>query len=80
MTCALNADEMDAAVDESADTLVETAVDNDDVSVLRRDVASISVDPIIAVTLRTEFIEVTTTDATEVIYELTAFALDPKFV
>ena len=70
---------MDAAVDESADTLVEIAVDNDDVLVLRRDAATISVDPSVAVTLRTEFMEVTTTDATEVMYELTAVALDPKF-
>jgi hypothetical protein len=70
---------MDAAVDESADTLVEIAVDNDDVLVLRRDTATISVDPSVAVTLRTEFMEVTTSDATEVMYELTAVALDPKF-
>ena len=71
---------MDPAWEESVDTLVETAVDNDDTLLMRSDEFTVNVDFKVEVMLCTEVIDLSVSDTMELIDALRALVVVPKSV
>ena len=79
-TWLLSADEMDAVADDSAETLVAIAVDNDSTPVLRCATADARTDPCVETAVCTEVMDWVVPEMMDAMDAARAAALDPRFV